>query len=1371
MGVVYKAYHSGLKRTVALKVLIAGEDASEEAIARFHREAEAVAKLGLHPNIVPVYDIGMEGRLHFFAMHFVEGRSLDRLIDDGEITPKRAASIAWKIAAALHHAHQHGILHRDIKPSNILMTVESGQRSAVNGEKQEDTSRSAHRSPFTPELEPLLTDFGLAKDIEAESQMTRTGMAIGTPHYMSPEQASGRPDDVDERSDIFALGSTLYEMLAMQPPFEGRDVLAITHKVKFEDPVSPRKRNPLVSRDLETICLKCMEKDPAKRYASAKALEEDLGRYLEGAPILARPVPAWERLLRRVRRNKALTAVIFLVAVLVLGGATGVWIAREQLKAQQTQTDVVEEEKAQVEQILEKSRKAMRVLLLARERLRKVQLALKKSYHDSTKGLQEKRDVWAKWEKEIDQFGASLGSDSVSRSTMLGVKGWLLHLGGYEEKAFDHFNRSRDADPDVILGLLFEGMVWLTKYISTQPLPTLKYDEPGTAHGEVSRETPRMKKVREQFEGIAEQLVETKLWDPSVSEDFRKAFQGLLWIHSGNFTEAEMGLSKGLSLPELVWVHEEILIARARVRYLRKAYKEGLSDIQKALETHPRNAVIHYLRGDLLHGRVLQEVGCGGDPSAAIRGAVQAYEKAVSLDREDPATGLNRRAYLFVTLGRVLESRGEDPRPYFRRAIADATEALRIDPEYLIVLNNRAYAWIALGKTQGELGEDPTGSYEKAIQDCRNLLARNPASALALGNLGVVHFRLGKWLEGIGEDPLPRYREALEKAEEKARLDPKDPSPLVTLAVVHLSIGEVETAHGKDPRPSFRRAVEHYTGALHLNPNFASAYRNRAWVYAKLGKAEGRYGEDPKPFYQKALEDCREALARNPEDPDAHNHRGLTYWYTANEEEARGKDPIPWFQKAVKSFTETLKRNPVHATALSNRGGVHLLLGEALSVQGKSPESAYRQAVEDLGKALERNPAYLPARNNLGTAYSLLGDTVRMAGKDAREYYRHAEKQYGNVLTQNPKYARAYTNRASTRRKLGEAQLAHGEDPRETYRRGIQDCAEALRRNPENTYAFLTRGGILHRLGEAESSFEGNPRPFYEKAVADFGEVLRREPGNVAAHTNRGNAYVRLGVAKVAKDEDPREDYTRAVAEYDEALKGNPKDANAHYNRGVALWELGLAMSVRGKDASATREKAMASMREAWTRNRGYLDAAKAWGRTLMNVGRFEEAMGVFRDAKKIRDDPSLRSLFANTRALATGPAWRRLLARGINASIRGDWKEARKDITDALAQKDEGTGAESKEDKTAVLNGHFTLSWVLAQASIGKTAPLAVPKAISEAESAALRKEALTHLQMALELGWVDFERISMEPRLGPLRSLPAFQTLVKEWREREGK
>ncbi|MHC5036311.1 MAG: protein kinase domain-containing protein [Planctomycetota bacterium] len=294
MGVVYKAFDPKLKRIVALKVLIGGGHASEDAIARFRREAEALAKIGYHPGIVPIFDMGNEGSSYFFAMAFVAGKSLAKMIDAGEVTPRRAMVITEQVARGLQFAHTHGVLHRDVKPENILMDNEGI---------------------------PALTDFGLAKDILDDTHLTVSGVAMGTPQYMPPEQADGLLEKIDGRSDVYSLGATLYEMLTHVPPFTGTTYQNVIFKVLSEEAVAPRKRNPAVPKDAETICLKAMEKDPERRYPSAEALAEDVKRYLDGDAIQARPASLLYRLSKRVRRNPALFATTTLGTLALLATA------------------------------------------------------------------------------------------------------------------------------------------------------------------------------------------------------------------------------------------------------------------------------------------------------------------------------------------------------------------------------------------------------------------------------------------------------------------------------------------------------------------------------------------------------------------------------------------------------------------------------------------------------------------------------------------------------------------------------------------------------------------------------------------------------------------------------------------------------------------------------------------------------------------------------------------------------------------------------------------------------------------------------------------------------------------------------------------
>ncbi|HTH47248.1 MAG TPA: serine/threonine-protein kinase, partial [Candidatus Limnocylindria bacterium] len=299
MGVVYRARQVSLNRMVALKLILTGQFAGEDEVKRFRAEAEAAANLD-HPNIVPIYDVGqVEGR-HFFSMKLIEGRSLAERVRNGARDPVDSARLMQKVAAAIHYAHQRGVLHRDLKPANILVDAQG---------------------------EPQVTDFGLARRIGVDSGLTQTGAVFGTPAFMPPEQADD-PRRLTVAADVYSLGAILYDLLSGRPPFEAPTPVETVMMVRDQEPTSLRSLRPEIARDLETICLKCLQKEPAKRYASALALAEDLERYLQGEPILARPVGPAERVWRWARRRPVVAAlscaVILLLLVVVIGAP---WVA------------------------------------------------------------------------------------------------------------------------------------------------------------------------------------------------------------------------------------------------------------------------------------------------------------------------------------------------------------------------------------------------------------------------------------------------------------------------------------------------------------------------------------------------------------------------------------------------------------------------------------------------------------------------------------------------------------------------------------------------------------------------------------------------------------------------------------------------------------------------------------------------------------------------------------------------------------------------------------------------------------------------------------------------------------------------------------
>jgi len=328
MGIVYQARQTDLGRTVAVK-MISGVRLGPTQVARFRAEAEAAARVQ-HPNLVQIFEVGQVGGRPFFSMEFVDGGSLAQQLAHDRPCPRRAAELILTLAQAIHTAHERGIVHRDLKPSNVMLTAAAASFAGI----------------------PKITDFGLAKRLDDDSGHTRTGEVLGTPSYMAPEQAAGKKDQIGPATDVYSLGAILYELLAGRPPFRGASPLDSLRLVTTQEPLAPSRLAPATPRDLEAICLKCLQKSPGSRYGSAQALADDLRRFLNGQAVTARRNGSFQRAWKWVRRHPqglALAAALGALALLPIS------LLMEQYRTQRQIRLTAELAAPQVREILQRN--------------------------------------------------------------------------------------------------------------------------------------------------------------------------------------------------------------------------------------------------------------------------------------------------------------------------------------------------------------------------------------------------------------------------------------------------------------------------------------------------------------------------------------------------------------------------------------------------------------------------------------------------------------------------------------------------------------------------------------------------------------------------------------------------------------------------------------------------------------------------------------------------------------------------------------------------------------------------------------------------------------------------------------------------------
>lgn len=1051
MGIVFRATDPELRRPVALKVI---KEGSTEQKLRFMREAQAQARIA-HDSICKVYEVGEVHGYRFIAMQYIPGWTLGDARD--RLTLEQKISVMQRIAEALHEAHRLGLIHRDIKPGNIMV------------EQTEDG-----------EWRPYLLDFGVLRDMEGPA-VTRTGIAVGTPQYMAPEQILGHLNKLDRRTDVYGMGATFYELLGGKPPFHGETSTDLLLKALNDDPVPLQKIEPSTPVDIDHIIMKCLEKEPQRRYESARALSEDLQRYIAGDPVQARGTTWRYRTIKRIRKHK-MVAIPVSIAIVIIMVLVGVGI-RMQFQARHREVLA-----RQLGQDLEEIDNIMRsAYMMPPHDIRRE----KKMVQDRIREIEVRM-------KESGRAGQAVGNFALGRA---------YRILEDNEKAVEYLQTAWDGgyrEPEaayelgLVTGHLYQEELESLRGITDQSVrearlkqAAQKYRDPAVAYLRLGQGSGTMPiEYAEALIAFYEKKSDQALSkvrvaaakDPWPFEEYRLEGQilqmcGIERSEQGNFEgasrlydQAQESYDQALDIARshpglhenLCGLHETRMDTLATFRKNTiVAFERGMATLARGFMIDPDNGDLSRISANLHLMRADDQLARGVDPIPELENAADSAERTIAL-RPDRDSGYIILGDVFAVWGIYASFRGEPPTELFRKSVRNYQRAVQISPTDV--------AYKSLGLV---CDEEIRGAFE-----------------------------------GWAGDPTTAFRLAVDSLEKARRINRNWYEPPVLLAKVYRHWAKYELFHGRDPRASIRRAADYAMNALGKG-NDESAHYQMGIAYqveTEYCLATGQSSEVP---YRSAIESFGKALTLSPDYHFAHTELARAHLLFARALVEHGASPEVPIREAIRLLDRAVFLNPNYADTYFLLSQAEQSRVEIAQQRGLILRAEAELSVRYCRRGLEINPKGAPglltsitawlalarldkepgdalakARALLTTGLALYPDDFRFRLRSGECYLIEGSGQINRAASPGPSFGAAgealreaialNPNHAETYRLLAQLcmQMVHAvtssEDKSELIRQGLEAVEKSRSIHPNHPESLAIMAALLHERSRVE---------------------------------------------------------------------------------------------------------------------------------------------------------------------------------------------------------------------------------------------------------------------------------------------------------------